>query len=134
MDEQEIYQLVRTKAPAIAENLLLPGELRSLKETIMKFLDERLVDESLLSMRYRKLKAELGSQTLWTRENGYPAGGPRFIGPWIEMLEQYLGEKAVKKRLEEKDLWVESRVQGKDEHRSEERRVGKEGRARGGEN
>src|SRR2546430_16094667 len=110
MDEQEIYRLVRTKEQAIAENLLLPGELQLLKEQIVGFLDERLTDESLLGMRYRKLKAELRSQTLWARETGYPADGPGFIRPWIAILEQYLGDKAVKKRLEDKDLWIESRI------------------------
>jgi hypothetical protein len=116
MDEQGIYRLVRTKEQAIAENLLLPGELQSLKEEIVGFLDERLTDESLLSMRYRKLKAELRSHTLWANGTGYPVDGPGFIRPWVDVLEQHLGDKAVKKRLEDKDLWVESKVQGGDEH------------------
>ncbi len=116
MNEQEFYRFVKTKESAIAENLLPSEDLRALKGAIVEFLDERLADESLLSLRYRKLKAELRSQTLWANESGYPVEGPNFIRPWITILEQYLGDKAVKKRLEDEDLWVESRVQGHDEH------------------
>lgn len=119
MNDQELYKLLRSKEQAIKENLLTTKELESLQKEVADFLDENLKedDNNLLYLHYRKFKAP-GSKprTLWSSLDGYPKGGLEWIQPWIDFFEKYLGEKTIKKRLKTDKYWVESRIQGEDEH------------------
>ncbi len=117
MNEKEIYKLIKKNEAAIRENLLRADELIEIIVTIDKFLDKNLKKDSLLYMRYRKLKDYKKPQSLWHDLEGYPVGeSQKFIQPWVDIFKEYLGEKTIKKRLKTGDLWIESRIQGEDEH------------------
>ncbi len=115
-NEEELYQLLKRQRQPINENLLTAEELGLIKEAIVKVLDKSLPEGSLALLRFRKLKAEMRGNVVWSNERGYPVNGEDFIMPWIRFFEDYLGERTIKRRLEDSRLWVESRVQGEDEH------------------
>lgn len=116
MNEEEIIKLIKSKLQAIEENLLLSVELTKIKEEIEKFLDKRLTGESLLSSRYRKFKISSKSKGLWSDTNGFPINGKEWIAPYIDFFKSYITEKKIIDRLEDKNLWIESRVQGNEQH------------------
>lgn len=43
-------------------------------------------------------------------------GGKEWIRPYIDFFEQYITEKKIINRLENENLWVESRTQGNEQH------------------
>jgi hypothetical protein len=55
---------------------------------------------------------------MWSRKDGYPVGNSwkDFIEPFLNILEQYLAGKTIKNKLTVDNLFVESRIQGEDEH------------------
>ena len=116
MNEKELVKLISSKEEAIANNLLLSSKLREIKHKLEDFLDKNLVEDSLLALQYRKF--ELSRQpTLWSDEKGlYPINGQEWIALWIEFFKKLTAEKTIKSRLEDKDLWVESRIQGEEQH------------------
>ena len=116
MSEEEIIKLIKSKSQAIDENLLLSTELTEIKEKIEQFLDQNLKGDSLLALRYRKFKLSSKPRTLWFDMSGFPMGGKDWIGPYIDFFGQYISEKKIINRLEDKNLWVESRVQGNEQH------------------
>ena len=116
MNTEEIIKLIKSKSRAIEENLLLSTELTEVKEKIEKFLDQNLQGDNLLSLRYRKFKFSSKSKTLWSNINGFSMGGEDWIKPYIDFFEQYITEKKIINRLESKNLWVESRTQGHEQH------------------
>jgi hypothetical protein len=115
-DEEGLYQYLKRQRQAIEENLLPAAELGPIRDAIVRVLDENLPEGSLNFLRFQKLKAEMKPHILWSDEKGYPANGIAFLMPWINFFEKQLGEKTVKRRLEDAQLWLESRVQGEDEH------------------
>lgn len=116
MNEEEVIKLIKSKSQAIAENLLLSTELTEIKEKVEKFIDDNLKGDGLLSLRYRKFKISSKSRGLWSDTNGFPIGGQEWVKPYIDFFEQYITEKKIISRLESKNLWVESRTQGNEQH------------------
>ena len=117
MNEEEIIKLIKSKSQAIDANLLLSSQLTEIKEKIEQFLDQKLKGDSLLSLRYRKFKLPSKPRTLWSDTSGFPAsGGKDWIKPYIDFFEQYISEKKIIDRLEDENLWVESRTQGNEKH------------------
>lgn len=116
MTEEEIIKLIKSKSQAISENLLLTVELTEVKEKIEQFLDLNIGGDSLLALRYRKFKLPGKSRTLWSSTNGFPTGGKEWISAYISFFEQYITEKKIINRLEDKNLWVESRTRGNEQH------------------
>ena len=97
--------------------MLLSTELKEIKKKIEQFLDQNLKGDSLLSLRYRKFKLSGKPRTLWSGTGGFPAGsGKDWIKPYLDFFEKYIAEKKIINRLENKNLWVESRTQGKEQH------------------
>lgn len=95
--------------------MLLSTELTEIKEKIKQFLDQNLKGDGLLSLRYRKFKLS-GSRPLWSDASDFPADGKDWIKPYIDFFEQYITEKKIINRLEDENLWVESRTQGNEQH------------------
>ena len=48
--------------------------------------------------------------------SGFPIGGKDWIRPYIDFFGQYISEKKIINRLEDENLWVESRNQGNEQH------------------
>lgn len=115
MKEKEIIKLIKSKAQAIDENLFPSIELTEIKEKIKIFLDQNLKSGSLLWLRYRKFKLS-GSRPLYSDGGGFPADGKDWIKPYLDFFEQYITEKKIINRLEDKNLWVESRTRGNEQH------------------
>lgn len=110
MKEKELIKLINSKEEVIAKNLLLSSELREIKNKLEEFLDKNLIGDSLLALQYRKFKLSR-QPTLWSDEKGlYPKNGQEWIGPWIEFFKKFIAEKTIKNRLEDENLWVESRI------------------------
>lgn len=97
------------------ENLLLAEETQEIKEAIEKFLDENLTGDNILALRYRKFK-RTKRIPLWKDTNGYPTEKFKYISPWIDFFEKYYAEKTIKQRLENENLWAESRTRGEELH------------------
>ena len=118
MNEKDIIKLIKSKSQAINENLLLSTELTEIKKKIEQFLDQNLKGDSLLSLRYRKFKLSAKPRTLWSDgSSGFPAGsGKDWIKPYLDFFEKYITEKKIINRLEDENLWVESRTQGNEQH------------------
>jgi len=114
--EEKIIKLIKSKSQAVEENLLFSNELTEIKEKIEQFLDKNLKGDGLLSSRYRKFKLSSKSKTLWSDTKGFPMGGREWIKPYIDFFEQYITEKKIINRLENENLWVESRTQGNEQH------------------
>lgn len=110
MSEEKIIKLIKSKSQAIAENLLLSKELTEIKDAIEKVLDQNLKGDGLLSLRYRKFKLSSKTRTLWSDTSGFLMGGQNWIKPYIDFFEQYITEKKIISRLENDNLWVESRT------------------------
>jgi len=119
MNEKEITKLIRSKYPAINENLVTSDELYKIKGELERFLDKNLIGESLLALRYRKFRSPgKGCIVFLTGENGYPLGdgGAKWIEPYLDFFEKYMAEKALVKRIEDDNLWVESRIQDNEQY------------------
>ena len=96
--------------------MLLTVELTEVKEKIEQFLDQNIKGDSLLALRYRKFKLPGKPRTLWSDTSGFPMGGKEWINGYINFFEQYITEKKIINKLEDKNLWVESRIQGNEQH------------------
>lgn len=119
MNEKEIIKLVNSNLPAIKENLLTKNELTEIKGVIEQYLDENLKGKDLNSLRYRKFKScnENVGQGIWCDSiSGYPIESMEWIKPYLDFFRQYVTEKSIKNRLENENLWVESRIQGEIQH------------------
>lgn len=116
MKEEEIIRLIKSKSQTIEENLLLSSELKEIKDEIEKFLDQKLIGESLLALRYRKFKIISRGRALWSDMHDFPQDGKGWIKPYIDFFEKFITEKKIINRLEDKKLWVESRTQGNEQH------------------
>lgn len=114
--EKELISLIKSKIQAIEENLLLSSELSEIKEKVEKFLDQNLKGNNLLALRYRKFKLSSKSRTLWSDTNGFPINGKEWIKPYLDFFEFYITEKKIVNRLEDENLWVETRTQGNEQH------------------
>jgi hypothetical protein len=119
MNEQELFKLIKSKEQSIKEKVLITTKLEELKKEIEFFLDKNLREDenNLLYLHYKKFKSP-GSKprTLWSTTDGYPMGGEEWIQPWIDFFNKYLGEKTIKRRLKTEEYWLESRLDGEDEH------------------
>ncbi|MEW6103343.1 MAG: hypothetical protein AB1630_05945 [bacterium] len=117
MSEEEIIKLIKSKLQAIEENLLLSPKLIEIKEKIEQFLEKNLKGDSLWALRYRKLKLSSKPRNLWLDKDGFPIeGGKNWIRPYIQFFEQYVAEKKITNRLENENIWVESRTHGNEQH------------------
>jgi hypothetical protein len=115
--EEEILKLIWKNEQAIQENLLKTKEAEEIQQAIWNFLDTNLPSGSIVSLRYRKLR-EGKRWTWWSDPNGYPTSTPwtSMIEPFVKILEQFLSEKTIKRRLSNEEFFIESRSQGEDEH------------------
>ena len=116
MNEEEVIKLIKAKSQTIEENLLLSTELTKIKERIENFLDQNLNSDDLLSLRYRKFKLSNKPRALWSNTSGFPIGGKDWIKPYMDFFEQCIAEKKIINRLENKNLWIESRTQENEQH------------------
>lgn len=112
-----ILKLIWSKEQALKENLLTTNEAKQIQRTLWDFLDKNLSSDSIVGLRYRKLKGSKKS-TWWTDANGYPSGNPwnDMIEPFFKILEQHIAGKTIKRKLTVDNLFAESRIQGEDEH------------------
>jgi hypothetical protein len=116
-EAREILLDFSRKEKMIKEDLLKTSELRSIQDSIISFLDKNLNDESITWFRYRKIKSDKSLKSWWSGKEGFPFGDPLLkIGPLLGILEQYLTEKTIKRRLKTEGFFIESRIDGEDQH------------------
>jgi hypothetical protein len=116
MTEKEILKIIWLNQQSLEENLLKTEDVKKVWESLLNFLDQ-MPNTSIIYLRYQKLKRSK-MWTWWTNRAGYPAGNPwqDMFRPFLNILEQYLAEKTIKERIDSKDFFVESRIQGEDQH------------------
>ncbi len=117
MNEKQILKLIWSKEQALKENLLKTDEAEQVQKSLWDFLDKNLPSDSIVGLRYRKLREDK-RWTWWSDMKGYPSGGSwnNMIKPFLKILEQYLAGKTIKKRFSDDEFFIESRSQGEDEH------------------
>ena len=128
MNEEQIFRLIKDNREAMEENLLPGKEVKRIREAIQGFLDKNLTGGHLLALRYRKFRGT-GRHGMWLDKDGYPADRFGHISPWIDFFEKYYATKTIKQRLENENLWIESRTGGKELHLF----VGEKGKDKGRE-
>lgn len=117
--EEDVLKLIKRNEIPIRENLLKREDLERIKVSLETFLDSNLRDGTLDYLRFQKMKATRVKQrdgTLWIGDDGYPTNGAGWIAPYIEAFENYLGSKKLKRRLEDKNLWIQSNIENDEEH------------------
>jgi len=117
MDEIEILKLIKSKEEAISKNIIPSKEFRGIIKALEDFLDLHLNQDDILSLEYQKFKKTQAKRfrAIWDHD-GYPIDGQIQIRPWKDFFERYITNKKIINRLEDENLWVESRAQGKDQH------------------
>ncbi len=120
MSEKELHRLIRAKEQGLRENLLKTPEAQAVHKSFLDFLDAALVRDSIPWLRYRRLRETRGTplDTWWTGDDGYPLESPwkQKFDPLLQILEAHYAEKTLKKRLTLGGFFVESRIQGEDQH------------------
>ena len=111
-----VLKEIWSKESALKENLLPTKEVQELHGALIYHLENVLNDDSLPSLRFKKIKAGRPI-TWWSTEDGYPSEDPwGKFQPFLDLLEQYEAEKTIKHRLKVEGLFVESRSKGDDQH------------------
>jgi len=85
------------------------GVLEDAKQKAKLFQDEL----------YRRKAEKIGKITIWSKEthDGFVAPDENSqIEPWINLFADYLGQSKIKRRLEGEGLWIQSNIEGEDEH------------------
>jgi len=97
----------------IAEGLARPEEkqqvLSDAKQKAKLFQDEL----------YKRRAEKIEKKTLWSKQthDGFVASDEGSqLQPWIDLFENYLGQSKIKRRLEKEGLWIQSNIEGEDEH------------------
>lgn len=68
---------------------------------------------------YRRRAEKLEKKTIWTHETRDGFVSPKEskeLQPWIELFRNYLGQRRIKRKLKKEGLWIQSTIEGKDEH------------------
>jgi len=109
----EVLENLKKTQKLITEGLARPEEkqqtLENAKQKAQLFQDEL----------YKRRAEKIGKQTIWSKEtrDGFVASDESSqLQPWIDLFENYLGQNKIKRRLKNEGLWVQSSIQGEDEH------------------
>lgn len=109
----EILNKLKKVQKLISDGLVRPEEkLQVLEEAKQK---SQLFQDEL----YKRRAEKTGKQTIWSKQtrDGFVASDESSqLQPWIDLFENYLGQSKIKRRLESEGLWVQSNIQGEDEH------------------
>jgi len=100
----------------LKENLLKTKTVQNLHNEVTSDLNSIFNDDSIISLRFQKMKTT--RMIVWySRVGGYPVGNPwQHFQSILKLLEQYEAERTIKNRLENEELFIESRFQGEDLH------------------
>jgi hypothetical protein len=117
MNDKEISKLIWSNEAALKENLLLTNEALKIRDTIFEYLNLVLDIKSLPGLRLRKMTSNEKPDTWWSNSAGFPVENAwQKIEKYIDIFQQYLAEKTIKKRISDDQFFIESRIQGEDQH------------------
>ncbi|HQM18895.1 MAG TPA: hypothetical protein PLY98_02155 [Candidatus Paceibacterota bacterium] len=117
MDDKELSKLIWGNEAALKENLLLTREALEIRDTIIKYLNSVLDKKSLPGLRLRKITSNATPDTWWSDNSGFPTDNAwKRMEKYINIFQQYLAEKTIKKRISDDQFFIESRIQGEDQH------------------
>lgn len=117
MDDKEISKLIWGNEAALKENLLLTREALEIRDTIIKYLNSVLDKKLLPGLRLRKITSNATPDTWWSDNSGFPTDNAwKRMEKYINIFQQYLAEKTIKKRISDDQFFIESRIQGEDQH------------------
>jgi hypothetical protein len=119
MNENDVIKLIKSKQEAIDMDLLLAKDLQEFILTLERFLDANLQGDDILSLEYKKFKLTEAKRyrAAWSTSSGYPAEkSSQQVHPWVEFFEKFIAKKTLVGRLEDQNLWVESRTQNGNQH------------------
>lgn len=117
MNDKELSKLIWSNETALRENLLLTREAVKIRDTILEYLNSVLDVSSLPGLRLRKMMLSAKPDTWWSNDDGFPTDNAwKKIEKYIDIFQQYLAEKTIKKRISDDQFFIESRIQGEDQH------------------
>lgn len=117
MNDKEISKLIWANEAALKENLLLTRESLKIRDTIIEYLNSVLDIKSLPGLRLRKMTSSAKPDTWWSDSSGFPTDNAwQRMEKYIDIFQQYLAEKTIKKRISDDQFFIESRIQGEDQH------------------
>ena len=117
MNDKEISKLIWSNEAALKENFLLTVEALKIQNTILEYLNSVLDVNSLLGLRLRKITSNAKPDTWWSNDAGFPTDNAwQKIEKYVNIFQQYLAEKTIKKRISDDQFFIESRIQGEDQH------------------
>lgn len=117
MDDKELSKLIWANEAALKENLLLTSEALKIRDTLIDYLNSVLNIKSLPGLRLRKIMSNAKLDTWWSNNAGFPIDNAwQKIEKYIDIFQQYLAEKTIKKRISDDQFFIESRIQGEDQH------------------
>lgn len=117
MNDKEISKLIWSNETALKENLLLTKEALKIRDSIIEYLNSVLDINSLPGLRLRKITSNAEPDTWWSNSAGFPTDNAwQRIEKYIDIFQQYLAEKTIKRRIGDDQFFIESRIQGEDQH------------------
>lgn len=117
MNDKEISKLIWSNEIALKKNLLLTNEALNIRNDILEYLNSVLDINSLPGLMLRKITSNTKPDTWWSNEAGFPAENAwQKIEKYVDIFQQYLAEKTIKKRISDDQFFIESRIQGEDQH------------------
>jgi hypothetical protein len=117
MNDEEISKLIWSNETALRENLLLTSEAIKIRDTIFEYLNSVSDVSSLPGLRLRKINSNAKPDSWWSNSAGFPVDNAwQKIEKYVDIFQQYLAEKTIKKRIGDDQFFIESRIQGEDQH------------------
>lgn len=125
-EEMDVYIIEPEEKPLLEalgnlkkiQKLIAEGLARS-EEKQQVFEDVKQKAQLFQDELYKRKAEKIGKITIWSKQthDGFVASDESSqLQPWIDLFENYLGQGKIKKRLENEGLWVQSNIQGEDEH------------------
>lgn len=117
IDNQEKLHTILSKLTRV-KDLLSEGLARvTEKSDVLEEAKQNigLIEDDILGRKAEKLS----KRTIYTTTYNDGFADPKEIAdlnPWIELLQEYLGRDKIKRRLEKEGLWIQSNIDGEDEH------------------
>jgi len=124
MNERELIKEIKESIKPIKDGLFKFDELEELCSKILNFINKKTKTNKLWQLRLRRFYEDHSGVRINVDPGDYASAKRTFSGisawdrfePFFNFIRSFLNESKVVERIEDDDLWVESRTQGKESH------------------
>lgn len=124
INETDLLKKVKTSIKPIQEGLLKFDEFNELCLKILNYINEATRNNNYWQLKLRKFDEEYNRGNIHVDYNDYISisrtkdskSGWEHFEPFVDILNLFLNERKIVKKLEDENLWVDSRVDGKINH------------------